>query len=180
MKRKKEWSENVDIISLDDSSSHDDSSSFKIDLDIRSIVDKLAMDYTSADQLAKVKTIEDPLLRRAKMYQDYMMQIPIPTVRGSLIPFKTWMQLGKSIKQIYCQPLHYLTNILLKEWDESRIGSEDEDKPLETTMHPCKAEATIWLMEEVHRKTASYHHISKLWLSDKMYHAYIDPIFPKV
>ncbi|KAK6929928.1 Protein RDM1, plant [Dillenia turbinata] len=175
----REWIDIVDVSSSDDSSSDSDSSSSEMDLDLKSVfVDKVAINDSPANQLAKVIVTEDPLLRRAKMYQDYMMQIQIPTLRGSLIPFKTWMQLGRSIKQIYGQPLHYLTNILLKQWDELRIGSEDEEDPLDTMMHPCKAEATIWLMEEVHRRTASYHHLSKLWLSDKMYHVYIDPIFP--
>lgn len=112
------------------------------------------------------------------MYQEYMKQIPIPTTRGSIIPFNSWAALGNSLKQLYSQPLHYLTNILLRQWDRQRFGSEDEHTPLDTMIHPCKAEATIWLIEEVHRATTSHHHIAKLWLSDPMYHAFVDSAFP--
>ncbi|KAL2507185.1 Protein RDM1 [Forsythia ovata] len=136
-------------------------------------------DFTM-DQPAKELTSEDWLLRRAEMYQEYMNQIPIPTLRGSLIPFASWMGLGRSIKQLYGQPLHYLTNVHLKQWDQSRIGAEDEHIPLDTIIHPCKAEASIWLMEEVHRLTTSHHHLAKLWLADPMHHAFIDPIFPQL
>lgn len=114
------------------------------------------------------------------MYQDYMKQVPIPTHRGSVIPFTSWTGLSKSIKQLYGQPLHYLTNILLNQWDKMRIGCEDEDVPLDTLIHPCKAEATVWLVEEIHRLSTSHHHLAKLWLSDPRPHAYIDPIFPKL
>ncbi|MED6131958.1 Protein rdm1 [Stylosanthes scabra] len=92
-----------------------------------------------------------------------MKQVPIPSHRGSVIPFNSWMGLGKSMKQLYRQPLHYLTNVLLKQWDQLRIGSNDEYKPLDNLIHPSKAEATIWLMEEVHRQTSSHFHIAQLW-----------------
>lgn len=114
------------------------------------------------------------------MYQEYMKQIPIPARRGSLIPFSTWMGLGKSLKQLYGQPLHYLTNVQLKQWDQMRINSENEWKPLDTIIHPSKAEANIWLIEEVHRQTSSHHHLAKLWLSDPMHHAFVDSIFPQL
>lgn len=120
----------------------------------------------------------DLVIRRAAMYQDYMKQIPIPSHRGSVIPFTSWMGLGRSIKQLYGQPLHYLTNILLKQWDQSRMGSEDEHKPLDNIIHPSKAEASIWLIEEVHRQTSSHLHIAKLWQADPMHHAFVDSIFP--
>nr|DAD19608.1 TPA_asm: hypothetical protein HUJ06_021071 [Nelumbo nucifera] len=120
------------------------------------------------------------MIRRAEMYQEYMKQIPVPSHRASVIPFTSWQGLGKSIKQLYGQPLHYLTNILLKQWDQSRIGAEDEHCRLDTIIHPCKAEATIWLMEEIHRLTSSHHHIAKLWLLDPMHHAFVDPIFPQI
>ncbi|KAL2349466.1 hypothetical protein Fmac_003466 [Flemingia macrophylla] len=121
---------------------------------------------------------QDALIKRAEMYQDYMRQIPIPSHRGSVIPFTSWMGLGRSIKQLYGQPLHYLTNILLKQWDQVRIGSEDEYKPLDNMIHPCKAEATIWLVEEIHRQTSSPFHIASLWQVDPMYNGFIDSIFP--
>lgn len=120
----------------------------------------------------------DLLIRRAAMYQDYMKQIPIPSHRGSVIPFTSWMGLGRSIKQLYGQPLHYLTNILLKQWDQLRMDSEEEHKPLDNIIHPCKAEASIWLVEEVHRQTPSHLHIAKLWKEDPMHHAFVDSIFP--
>ncbi|KAG2408525.1 hypothetical protein LR48_Vigan01g198000 [Vigna angularis] len=114
------------------------------------------------------------------MYQDYMKQIPIPNHRGSVIPFTSWMGLGRSMKQLYGQPLHYLTNILLKQWDQLRIGSEDEYKPLDIIIHPHKAEATIWLIEEIHRQTSSHFRIASLWKEDSMYNGFIDPIFPRL
>ncbi|KAK7366570.1 hypothetical protein VNO80_08563 [Phaseolus coccineus] len=120
------------------------------------------------------------LMRRAEMYQDYMKQIPIPSHRGSVIPFTSWMGLGRSMKQLYGQPLHYLTNILLKQWDQLRIGSEDEYKPLDIIIHPHKAEANIWLIEEIHRQTSSHFHIASLWKVDTMYNGFLDPIFPRL
>ncbi|KAG5065877.1 hypothetical protein JHK86_009608 [Glycine max] len=68
----------------------------------------------------------DALIRRAEMYQDYMKQIPIPNHRGTMIPFTSWMGLSRSMKQIYGQPLNCLANILLEQWGQLRIGSEDE------------------------------------------------------
>lgn len=119
-------------------------------------------------------------MKRAESYQQYMKQIQIPKNRGSLIPCTTWMGLGKSIKQLYGQPLHYLTNILLKQLDQKRVGSEDEYTPLDLIIHPSKAEAMIWLMEEVHRSTSSHLFIADLWKSDPFYHASIDSIFPEL
>lgn len=120
------------------------------------------------------------MIRSAEVYQEYMKRLSIPTQRGSVIPFTSWMGLGTSIKQLYGQPLHYLTNILLKQWDHLRIGSEDEDTPLDIVIHPCKAEANVWLVEELHRQTTSHHHLAKLWQSDPMHHAFIDSIFPQL
>ncbi|WJX54646.1 RNA-directed DNA methylation 1 [Trifolium repens] len=120
----------------------------------------------------------DVLIRRAAMYQDYMEQIPIPSNRRSIIPFTSWMELGKSIKKLYEQPLHYLTNIMLKQWDQMRIGSEDEYKRLDDIIHPCKAENTIWLMEEIHRQSISHLHLAELWKKDPMHNGFIDSIFP--
>ena len=112
------------------------------------------------------------------MYQEYMRQIPIPSQRGSVIPFATWKDLATSMKQLYQQPLHYLTNIRVKEWDE--MASDEGAGALDTIIHPCKAETNIWLMEEVHRLTSSYQFIAKLWLADPMYHASIDKVFPQL
>ncbi|GAU18866.1 hypothetical protein TSUD_228560 [Trifolium subterraneum] len=120
----------------------------------------------------------DVLIRRAAMYQDYMEQIPIPSNRGSVIPYTSWMELGKSIKKLYGQPLHYLTNVILKQWDQMRIGSEDEYKRLDDIIHPCKAETTIWLMEQIHRQSISHLYLAGLWKKDTMYNGFIDSIFP--
>ncbi|KAI3734796.1 hypothetical protein L6452_14275 [Arctium lappa] len=125
----------------------------------------------------KVET-EELLTKSAKMYQEYMQQIPIPAQRGSVIPFATWKDLATSMKQLYQQPLHYLTNIRMKEWDE--MASDEGAAALDTIIHPCKAETNIWLMEEVHRLTSSYQFLAKLWLADPMYHASIDKVFPQL
>ncbi|CAL5187354.1 unnamed protein product [Lathyrus oleraceus] len=120
----------------------------------------------------------DVIIRRAAMYQDYMQQIPIPSNRGSVIPFASWMGLGTSIKKLYGQPLHYLTNTMLKQWDQMRIGSNDEYMRLDDIIHPCKAEATVWLMEQVHRQVSSHIHIANLWKKDYMHNGYVDSICP--
>ncbi|KAL4642321.1 hypothetical protein ACB092_02G007800 [Castanea dentata] len=180
MKRSLPWNEQIDVISSDDDSSSSDS---EMDgCDGKQPVDEECDSKQPIDDEYNGKELsyEDALIKSAEMYQEYMKHIPIPTHRGSVIPFTTWMGLGKSIKQLYDQPLHYLTNILLKQWDQLRIGSEDERKPLDTLVHPCKAEATIWLIEEVHRHTSSHFHLAKLWLSDPMHHTFVDSIFPKL
>ncbi|PON80009.1 Protein RDM [Parasponia andersonii] len=171
MKRPIPWSDqldvDVDVISSDESSSPSDS-----EIDISTFQAPAPKEITTSEA--------GSLIKRAEMYQEYMKQIPIPAHRGSVIPFTTWMGLGNSIKQLYGQPLHFLTNVQLKQWDRLRIDSEDEDKPLDTIIHPCKAEATIWLLEEVHRRTASHYHVAKLWESDPMHHAFVDSIFPQL
>ncbi|KAM1281476.1 hypothetical protein ACFX13_022512 [Malus domestica] len=175
MKRAAPWDEQVDVISSDDSSSPD------MEMESVNECDSKQSDTNiTFDQPDKEITPEGALARRAEMYQDYMKQIPIPSNRGSVIPFTSWTGLGKSIKQLYGQPLHYLTNLLLKQWDQLRIGSEEEYRPLDTIIHPCKAEATIWLVEEVHRQTSSHHHVANLWLKDPMHHASIDAMFPQL
>ncbi|KAL7177874.1 hypothetical protein ACSBR2_031103 [Camellia fascicularis] len=201
MKRSIAWDDQVDVILSDESSSSSDAnddgrgsnqsnSNFTIDqppeeksseglalLHHHHTTSVLSHNHCFAQT---VFYNADMMIRRAQMYQNYMKQIPIPTLRGSVIPFNSWTGLSKSIKKLYGQPLHYLTNILLIQWDKMRIGGEDEDRPLDTIFHPCKAEANIWLIEEVHRRTTSHHHLAKLWLSDPMPHAFIDPIFPRL
>ncbi|KAI7758084.1 hypothetical protein M8C21_033349 [Ambrosia artemisiifolia] len=130
--------------------------------------------------LAKKVVGEELLIRSAKMYQEYMKQIPIPAERGSVISFTSWSGLAKSMKQMYRQPLHYLTNIRVKEWDRMRSDETGKDEPLDAIIHPCKAETNIWLMEEVHRLTASHHFLAKLWSADPMYNASIDSVFPQL
>lgn len=112
------------------------------------------------------------------MYQEYMQQIPIPAQRGTVISFATWKDLARSMKQLYQQPLHYLTNIRMKEWDE--MASDEGAAALDTIIHPCKAETNVWLMEEVHRQTSSYQFLAKLWLADPKYHAFVDKVFPQL
>ncbi|KAJ0264746.1 Protein RDM1 [Hirschfeldia incana] len=123
---------------------------------------------------------EVSLLIRAETYQGYMKELPLPTIRGSLIPFTSWVGLSMSIKELYGQPLHYLTNVLLQRWDQARLGSDSEDQSLDLIIHPSKAEATIWLVEEIHRLTSSHLQIAQLWGADPMYHMLIDPIIPKL
>ncbi|KAL9228310.1 hypothetical protein vseg_003904 [Gypsophila vaccaria] len=135
---------------------------------------------TEISQPAIVKSAEGSIYRRAKMYQEYMKKVPIPKQRGSTILCNTWLGLAKSMKELYGQPLHYLTNVLLKQWDQARFETGDDYQPLDTVIHPLKAESTIWLIEDVHRRTASYHQLSKLWERDPMYHSFIDPVFPKM
>ncbi|XP_015089080.1 protein RDM1-like isoform X1 [Solanum pennellii] len=123
---------------------------------------------------------EYSIFRRARMYQEYMKVVPMPTQRGFVIPFTSWVGLAASMKELYGQPLHYLTNVHMKKLDSMRFGSDDEDVPLDTIIDPSKAEATIWLIEEVHRSTSSHHYIARLWLADPMYHIHVDAIFPKL
>ncbi|KAJ8555084.1 hypothetical protein K7X08_000019 [Anisodus acutangulus] len=134
------------------------------------IIDQPLDEYSSAGSM----------IRKARMYQEYMQLVPLPTQRGSVIPFTSWVGLAASIKELYGQPLHYLTNVQMKQWDQKRYGADDEDIPLDTIIHPSKAEASIWLTEEVNRRTTSPYYIAKLWLADPMYHAHVDAIFPKL
>lgn len=92
------------------------------------------------------------------------------------ISFISWQGLANSIKQRHEQPLHYLTHKLLREWDESRIGSNDENKALEDIIDPAKAEATIWVVEQFHRQFSSPQHLTKLWLSDPLHQDFVDSI----
>ncbi|KAJ8633170.1 hypothetical protein MRB53_026506 [Persea americana] len=163
------WAEAVALSSDDSDSDSKAEGVCSTERSNKSLVDKSTEDVNP----------EAAVIKRVEMYQEYMKQIPIPTNRGSVIPFTTWQGLAKSLKKLYGQPLHYLTNITLKQWDELRIGADDEHLPLDTIIHPCKAEATIWLMEEVHRLTSSHHHLVELWASDPMHHAFVDPVIKK-
>ncbi|GMH28492.1 hypothetical protein Nepgr_030335 [Nepenthes gracilis] len=184
MKRQRQWDEQVDLISSDDSSSNSDvEAPGGIHSSVNHSVAKASFPQQSITEVAflmgndgtnrptEVIISEEGLVRRARMYQEYMKQIPIPSQRGSVIPCNSWMGLAKSIKQLYGQPLHYLTNKLLREWDRARFETDDQHRPLDSIFHPVKAEANIWLIEEVHRLTASHDHIAKLWLHDERYHA---------
>ena len=52
------------------------------------------------------------------------------------------------------QPLHYPTNLMLQQWDDSRIDSETEHEPMYNIIEPCVAESTIRVVEEFHGRTA--------------------------
>ncbi|KAL3626304.1 RNA-directed DNA methylation 1 [Castilleja foliolosa] len=166
MKRALPYNEKVEISSDDSSSSDADN-------------DAIRKQLLNEDPTLGLSS-EAWLFRRAKSYQDYMKLIPVPTKRGTVIPFTSWTGLGTSMKNIYRQPLHYLTNLHLKRLDQERFGAENEDDLLYTIIHPSKAEASIWIIEEAHRLTSSPHHLAKLWAADKYYHAYIDDIYPKL
>ncbi|XP_059288847.1 protein RDM1-like [Lycium ferocissimum] len=161
----------VDISSGDSSSS---------DTDHRKPESKTLKNSNTIDQPVYDFNSEDSMIRKARMYQEYMQMIPLPTKRGFVTPFTSWAGLAASIKELYGQPLHYLTNIQMKQWDQKRFGADDEDVPLDTIIHPTKAQASIWLIEDVHRRSTSPYYIARLWLADPMYHAHVDPIFPKL
>ena len=121
---------------------------------------------------------ENGVFRSAQAYQDYMMQLPIPTKRGAIIPFTSWSGFGDSTKQLYNQPLHYLTNVYLKQLDRNMIGADDANKRLDTIIHPAKAEVFLWMTEQTHRLTTSPHQLATLWQKDPMYKADIDACAP--
>ncbi|WMV50630.1 hypothetical protein MTR67_044015 [Solanum verrucosum] len=72
------------------------------------------------------------VLRRARMYQEYMKVVHMPTQRGFVIPFTSWVGFATSMKEFYGQPLHYLTNVQMKKFDKMRLGADNEDVPLDT------------------------------------------------
>lgn len=164
------FDDQVDISSDESSSS---------DAEIGGLAGKQSIDDISIVQPANEIISEEALvLRRAQMYQEYMKELPIPSERGAIIPFYSWTGFGKSTKQLYKQPLHYLTNICLKQLDQNRIGADDEDIHLDTIIHPAKAEVFLWMMEETHRLTTSPHRLATLWLKDSMHKAFIDACVP--
>ncbi|GKV42475.1 hypothetical protein SLEP1_g49872 [Rubroshorea leprosula] len=109
------------------------------------LVEKISTDENPADMMTK--PMGELMLPEVSLnrYVDEkgrivsgVYEVPIPAQRGSFIPFTSWMGLGRLIKQLYGQPLHYLHNILLTQWDQLRFGSEDKDRPLDIIIHPCK------------------------------------------
>ena len=103
------------------------------------------------------------------------LSVPVAQESSSILPFNTWQNLAELMKQKYEQPLHYLTHILLKQWDQSR-ASTNEIKPIGNVIHPSKAEATVWVIEEFNRQFACHHYLAKLWLSDPNYHDFVDTV----
>ncbi|KAG5580656.1 hypothetical protein H5410_051283 [Solanum commersonii] len=75
---------------------------------------------------------EDSVLRRARMYQEYMKVVHMPTQHGFVIPFTSWVGFAASMKEFYGQPLYYLTNVQMKKFDQIRLGADNEDVPLDT------------------------------------------------
>ncbi|MCD7467535.1 hypothetical protein HAX54_005032 [Datura stramonium] len=171
MKRALPFNEQVDV-SSDESSSSDE-------YDHKAESEQMNNNITG-DEVVDELVSEETILRKARMYQEYMKMVPMPTKTGCLIPYTSWRGLAESIKMQYGQPLHYLTNLCMKQWDQMRHGAENEDEQLDMLIHPTKAESIIWRMEEVNRRTASPVYFARLWLADPMYHAYIDAIFPKL
>ncbi|OMO96847.1 Protein RDM1 [Corchorus olitorius] len=126
---------------------------------------------------------ENEVIKEAEKYQEYMklLSVPVTVESPSKLPFITWQDLAKSIKQKYGQPLHYLTHNLLKQWDESRANNKNEinNNPIGNVIDPLKAEATLWVVEEFNRQFASHHYIAKLWICDPKYHDFVDSMNPK-
>ncbi|CAN4091289.1 unnamed protein product [Withania somnifera] len=164
MKESLRITEQVDVSSDESSSSNADDHKPEID----QISDKFIIGQ-GVDKLFTLRYLSlfrhDAIPRRAKMYQEYMQMVPIPTATCSLIPCSSWTGLAASIKA---------------SWDQMRIGADNEGDSLDMLIHPTKAEASIWLMEEVQRRTSFPSSIAKLWVADPIYHAYIDAIFPKL
>ncbi|XVF75343.1 hypothetical protein PTKIN_Ptkin13bG0180500 [Pterospermum kingtungense] len=134
---------------------------------------------SSQDKEAFKEKPEIEVIKAAKAYQEYMKQLPVPVAleSSSIVPFITWKSLADSMKQKYEQPLHYLTHMHLKQWDQSR-ASTNETNPIGNVIHPTKAEATVWVVEEFNRHFACHQFLAKLWLSDPNYHDFVDALVP--
>jgi len=73
------------------------------------------------------------------MYKECIKVVPIPTERGFIIHFTSWVGLAATMKELYRQPLHYLTNVQIRKFDQMRFGADNEDVPLDTIIDPRKA-----------------------------------------
>ncbi|XP_022635271.1 protein RDM1-like [Vigna radiata var. radiata] len=126
----------------------------------------------------KSKQSLDPegLLEVAKEYQKKMEKKSIPRERLKEMVVVNWRGLAKTMKTLYGQPLHYLTEELCKEWDKSRIGSKNEEKALNSILSWREAEETVWKVEAVHRLCTSPVHLALLWLHDPQYHLVVDQV----
>jgi len=121
--------------------------------------------------------IAEALLEVAKEYQKKMEKKVIPREQGSKeMVVVNWRGLAKTLTTLYGQPLHYLTQKLCKEWDRSRFGSKNEEKPLNSILSWREAEETIWKVEAVHRLCTSPLHLALLWLEDPEYHLIVDEV----
>lgn len=117
-------------------------------------------------------------MKLAKEYQKHMKKTPIPRARLSHAVAVNWQGLARSLKNLYGQPLHYLTHRLCKQWDKSRFGGDDGEKPLESIFSGNKAEAIIWEVEAVHRVSTSHIYLANLWLADPEFYAFVDEVIP--
>ncbi|MBA0870981.1 hypothetical protein Goshw_019682 [Gossypium schwendimanii] len=67
------------------------------------------------------------------------------------------------MKQKYEQPLHYLTQILLKQWDESSGNDINNNievmimkkQPIGNVIDPRTAKATMWVIENFNNQIVS-------------------------
>ncbi|XP_054782557.1 protein RDM1-like [Prosopis cineraria] len=116
------------------------------------------------------------ILEVAKEYQKRMKKTPIPRARLSNAMAVNWQGLAKTLENSYGQPLHYLTHMLCKQWDKSRFGAEDGEKPLDSILSAEKAESILWEVEAVHRLSSSHVHLSTLWLTDPHFEAFVDQV----
>jgi len=101
---------------------------------------------------------------------------PIPKYGLKEMVVVNWKGLAKTLKTLYGQPLHYLTHKLCKEWDKSKFGSKNEEKPLNAVFSWHEAEDTIWKVEAVHRRCTSPVHLAVLWLDDPEYHVTVNEV----
>ncbi|MBA0571326.1 hypothetical protein Golob_004905, partial [Gossypium lobatum] len=112
---------------------------------------------SSQDKEEFKKEPENEVIKEAKKYQEYMKKFAVPepisvSVSLETSSFITWEKLGESMKQKYEQPLHYLTQILLKQWDESSGNGINNNnievmimkkQPIGNVIDPRTAEATM-------------------------------------
>ncbi|KAK5833099.1 hypothetical protein PVK06_016911 [Gossypium arboreum] len=101
-----------------------------------------------------------------------MKKFPIPeliSVSVSLKPtsFITWEKLGESMKQKYEQPLHYLTQLLLKQWDESSGNSINNNnvevmvmkkQPIGNVIDPRTVEGIVRVIKNFNRQFVAHHY----------------------
>ncbi|KAB2010729.1 hypothetical protein ES319_D10G261700v1 [Gossypium barbadense] len=85
----------------------------------------------------------------------------------------------------YEQPLHYLTQILLKQLDESSGNGINNNnievmimkkQPISNVIDPRTTKATVRVIENFNKQFVSHHYISKIWLSDPNYHYFVDDL----
>ncbi|XP_019224024.1 PREDICTED: protein RDM1-like [Nicotiana attenuata] len=86
MKRAMPFGEQVDVSS--DESSSSDGDEHKAESEQMS-------NNIAVDQVVEELVSEDAFLRRARMYQEYMQLVPIPTQTHSSIPCTSWAGLAQ-------------------------------------------------------------------------------------